>query len=195
MRARGMGSNVIVTEVDPLRALEAVMDGFSVMPMSEAAQVGDVFITATGDKNVIREEHMKAMKDGTILCNTGHFNVEVEIPALERLSKEKRLLRDNLEEYTLKDERKLYLLGEGRLVNLACAEGHPSIVMDMSFANQALSAEYIKNEGKNLEPRVYAVPSEIDSKIAELKLKSMDVTIDTLTKEQEDYLKSWKAGT
>lgn len=195
MRARGMGSNVVVTEVDPLRALEAVMDGFSVMPMMEAAQVGDVFITATGDKNVIREEHMKKMKDGTILCNTGHFNVEVEIPALEKLAKGKRTVRDDVEEYVLKDGRRLYLLGEGRLVNLACAEGHPSIVMDMSFANQALAAEYLKNEGKTLEPKVYAVPLEIDSRIAELKLKSMGVQIDVLTKEQEEYLKSWKAGT
>lgn len=195
MRARGMGSNVVVTEVDPLRALEAVMDGFSVMPMMEAAVMGDVFITATGDKNVIREEHIKVMKDGSILCNTGHFNVEVEIPALERLAKGKRTVRENVEEYLLKDGRKLYLLGEGRLVNLACAEGHPSIVMDMSFANQALAAEYLKNEGNNLEPQVYAVPLEIDSRIAELKLKSMGVTIDVLTKEQEEYLKSWKAGT
>ncbi len=195
MRARGMGSNVIVTEVDSLRALEAIMDGFSVMPMMEAAQIGDIFITATGDKNVIREEHMKIMKDGAILCNTGHFNVEVEIPALEKLSKEKRSLRENLEEYLLKDGRKLYLLGEGRLVNLACAEGHPSIVMDMSFANQALSAEYIKDEGKNLEPKVYVVPVEIDSRVAYLKLQSMDVKIDVLTKEQEEYLSSWKAGT
>jgi adenosylhomocysteinase len=195
MRARGMGSNVIVTEVDSLRALEAIMDGFSVMPMMEAAQIGDIFITATGDKNVIREEHMKVMKDGAILCNTGHFNVEVEIPALEKLSKEKKPLRENLEEYLLRDGRKLYLLGEGRLVNLACAEGHPSIVMDMSFANQALSAEYIKDEGKNLEPKVYVVPAEIDSRVAYLKLQSMDVKIDVLTKEQEEYLSSWKTGT
>ncbi len=195
MRARGMGSNVIVTEVDPLRALEAVMDGFSIMPMSEAAKTGDVFITATGNKNVIREEHLKTMKDGTILCNTGHFNVEVEIPALEKLSKGKRTVRENVEEYTLKDGRRLYLLGEGRLVNLACAEGHPSIVMDMSFANQALSAEYIKREGKKLEPRVYTVPEEIDAKVAELKLRSMGIEIDELTREQKDYLRSWKAGT
>lgn len=194
-KARGMGSNVIVTEVDPLKALEAVMDGFSVMPMMEAARIGDVFITATGDKNVIREEHMKVMKDGAILCNTGHFNVEVEIPGLEKMAQAKRTLRDNLEEYQLKDGRRLYLLGEGRLVNLACAEGHPSIVMDMSFANQALSAEYIKREGKKLEPKVYPVPAEIDAKIAQLKLESMGVTIDTLTKEQEAYLKSWEAGT
>jgi len=195
MRARGMGSNVIVTEVDPLRALEAIMDGFSVMPMMEAAKIGDIFITATGDKNVIREAHMNLMKEGTILCNTGHFNVEVDIPALEKLSKGKRIMRENLEEYTLKDGRHLYLLGEGRLVNLACAEGHPSIVMDMSFANQALSAEYIKNEGDTLEPRVYVVPADIDSRVAELKLEAMGVKIDTLTEEQEKYLKSWKAGT
>ena len=171
------------------------MDGFSVMPMMEAAQVGDVFITATGDKNVIREEHIKKMKDGAILCNTGHFNVEVEIPALEKLAQGKRTVRNDVEEYVLKDGRRLYLLGEGRLVNLACAEGHPSIVMDMSFANQAFAAEYLKKEGKTLEPKVYAVPLEIDSKIAELKLKSMGVHIDVLTKEQEEYLKSWKAGT
>lgn len=195
MRARGMGSNVVVTEVDPLRALEAVMDGFSVMPMMEAAHTGDIFITATGDKNVIRGEHMKKMKDGAILCNTGHFNVEVDIPALEKLAKGKRTLRPDLEEYLLEDGKRLYLLGEGRLVNLACAEGHPSIVMDMSFANQAFAAQYLKNEGGNLEPKVYAVPQEMDSKIAELKLESMGVKIDVLTEEQEKYLRSWKAGT
>jgi adenosylhomocysteinase len=194
MRARGMGSNVTITEIDPLRALEAVMDGFSVMPMRTAAKIGDIFITATGDKNVVREEHMKVMKEGAILCNTGHFNVEIDIPALEKLKTEKRTIRNNLEEYAL-DGKKIYLLGEGRLVNLACAEGHPSIVMDMSFANQALSAEYIKNEARELKPKVYAVPAEIDSKIAELKLKSMGIEIDTLTKEQEEYLRSWKAGT
>ena len=195
MRARGMGANVIVTEVDPLKALEAVMDGFSVMPMSRAAEQGDIFITATGDKNVIREEHFKKMKDGTIMCNTGHFNVEVDIPALEKLSKEKRVLRENLQEYLLKDGKRLYLLGEGRLVNLACAEGHPSIVMDMSFANQAFVAQYLKNEGKNLEPKVYTVPMEIDSKVAELKLASMGVEIDVLTEEQKIYLRSWESGT
>ncbi|MGD2250009.1 MAG: adenosylhomocysteinase [Candidatus Methanofastidiosia archaeon] len=194
MRADGMGSNVIVTEVDPLKALEAVMDGFSVMPMSEAAKIGDIFITATGDKNVIREEHMKLMKDGAILCNTGHFNVEVDLDALEKLATKTRELRDNLKEYSL-PEKKLYLLGEGRLVNLACAEGHPSIVMDMSFANQALSAEYIVKKGNTLEPKVYKVPEDIDSQVALLKLESMNVKIDTLTKEQKKYLTSWKAGT
>jgi adenosylhomocysteinase len=194
MRADGMGSNVIVTEVDPLKALEAVMDGFSVMPMSEAAKFGDIFITATGDKNVIREEHMKQMKDGAILCNTGHFNVEVDVDALEKLATDTQELRDNLKEYSL-PEKKLYLLGEGRLVNLACAEGHPSIVMDMSFANQALSAEYIVKKGNTLEPKVYKVPEDIDSQIALLKLESMNVKIDTLTKEQKEYLTSWKAGT
>ncbi|MBU7014487.1 MAG: adenosylhomocysteinase [Theionarchaea archaeon] len=195
LRARGMGSNVVVTEVDPLKALEATMDGFSVMPMKEAARIGDIFITATGDKNVIREEHMMVMKDGSLLCNTGHFDVEVEIPALERLAGEKRVVRPNLEEYVLKDGRSLYLLGEGRLVNLACAEGHPSIVMDMSFANQALSAQFIVEKGQTLEPRVYMVPAEIDNRIAALKLESMDVEIDVLTPEQDAYLKSWKAGT
>ncbi|MBU6996339.1 MAG: adenosylhomocysteinase [Theionarchaea archaeon] len=195
MRARGMGSNVVVTEVDPLKALEATMDGFSVMPMKEAARIGDIFITATGDKNVIREEHMMVMKDGTILCNTGHFDVEVEKPALEKLARERRVVRENLEEYVLKDGRSLYLLGEGRLVNLACAEGHPSIVMDMSFANQALSAQFIVEKGHTLEPRVYQVPPEIDNRIAALKLKSMNVEIDVLTPEQDAYLSSWKAGT
>jgi adenosylhomocysteinase len=165
------------------------------MPMDEAAEIGDIFITATGDKNVIRGEHMKKMKDGTILCNTGHFNVEVEIPALESMATQKRVLRPDLEEYTLKDGRKIYLLGEGRLVNLACAEGHPSIVMDMSFANQAFAAMYLKRKGKNLEPKVYPVPADMDAKIAQLKLESMGVQIDTLTKEQEEYLSSWRAGT
>lgn len=194
MRADGMGSNVIVTEVDPLKALEAVMDGFSVMPMIEAAEIGDIFITATGDTSVIREEHMKLMKDGAILCNTGHFNVEVDLDALEKLSTDSRELRENLKEYSL-PEKKLYLLGEGRLVNLACAEGHPSIVMDMSFANQALSAEYIVTEGDTLKSKVYKVPERIDSQVAQLKLESMNVDIDTLTKKQKDYLKSWKVGT
>jgi adenosylhomocysteinase len=195
MRARGMGSNVIVTEVDPLPALEAVMDGFSVMPMAGAAEVGDVFITATGNKNVIRAEHLKTMKDGVILCNTGHFNVEIDIPALEKLTTRKRTLRNNLEEYQLKDGRCLYLLGEGRLVNLACAEGHPSIVMDMSFANQSLCAEYITIHSRELKPKVYTVPLEIDTKIAELKLQSMNVSIDKLTEEQRKYLTSWESGT
>jgi adenosylhomocysteinase len=190
-----MGSNVIVTEVDPLPALEAVMDGFSVMPMAGAAEVGDVFITATGNKNVIRAEHLKTMKDGVILCNTGHFNVEIDIPALEKLTTRKRTLRNNLEEYQLKDGRCLYLLGEGRLVNLACAEGHPSIVMDMSFANQSLCAEYITIHSNELKPKVYTVPLEIDTKIAELKLQSMNVSIDKLTEEQRKYLTSWESGT
>lgn len=195
MRARGMGSNVIVTEVDPLPALEAVMDGFSVMPMAGATPIGDIFITATGNKNVIRVEHLKTMKDGAILCNTGHFNVEIDIPALEQLATQKRTLRNNLEEYTLKDGRCLYLLGEGRLVNLACAEGHPSIVMDMSFANQSLCAEFIKGHSSKLTPKVYTVPPEIDTKIAELKLQSMNISIDTLTEEQSEYLASWESGT
>lgn len=195
MRARGMGSNVIVTEVNPLPALEAVMDGFSVMAMAGAAAIGDVFITATGNKNVIRAEHLETMKDGAILCNTGHFNVEIDIPALEQLATHKRTLRNNLEEYTLKDGRCLYLLGEGRLVNLACAEGHPSIVMDMSFANQSLCAEFIKAHSSKLTPKVYTVPPEIDTKIAELKLQSMNISIDTLTEEQSKYLASWESGT
>ncbi|MBU7043402.1 MAG: adenosylhomocysteinase [Theionarchaea archaeon] len=195
MRARGMGSNVIVTEVEPLPALEAVMDGFRVMPMLEAAACGDIFITATGNKNVIRSEHFACMKDGAILCNTGHFNVEIDIPALAALSTGTRTLRNNLEEYPLKDGRCLYLLGEGRLVNLACAEGHPSIVMDMSFANQSLSAEFIKEHSSELQPKVYTVPQEIDTRIAALKLQSMDVHIDDLTEEQEHYLASWESGT
>ncbi len=195
MRAKGMGANVIVTEVDPLKALEAVMDGFSVMPMSKASEVGDIFVSATGDKGVINGKHVASMKSGAIIANSGHFDVEINIPELESISKDKKTIRDNVEEYTLRDGRKIYLLAEGRLVNLAAAEGHPSEVMDMSFANQALSAEYIlKNKGK-LQNKVYKVPKEIDSEIAKLKLESMGIRIDKLTGEQEKYLSTWKEGT
>jgi len=194
MRAQGMGANVIVTEVQPTRALEAAMNGLRVMPMSEAAVIGDIFVTATGDLNVIRKEHMQKMKDGAIMCNSGHFNVEISIPDLESLSKGKRTIRPNMEEYALKDGRKLYLLAEGRLVNLAAAEGHPSEVMDMSFANQALSSEFIAKSGK-LQTKVYCVPKEIDEQVAELKLKSMGVKIDELTEEQKKYLSTWEMGT
>ncbi|MCL1965624.1 MAG: adenosylhomocysteinase [Candidatus Bathyarchaeota archaeon] len=194
MRAKGLGSNVIVTEVQPTRALEAVMDGYRVMTMSEAAPIGDIFATATGDINVICKEHMQKMKDGAIICNSGHFNVEINVNELEALSTSKRTMRPNMEEYTLKDGKRLYLLAEGRLVNLAAAEGHPSEVMDMSFANQALCAEYIAKSSK-LETRVYCVPKELDEKIAELKLKSMGVTIDELTEEQKKYLSAWEMGT
>ncbi|MCK4531264.1 MAG: adenosylhomocysteinase [Candidatus Aenigmarchaeota archaeon] len=195
MRARGMGANVIVTEVSPLKALEAVMDGFSVMPMSEASRIGDIFVSATGDKNVVNRKHMASMKTGAIIANSGHFDVEINIPELEDMSKSKKKIRDNVEEYTLRDGRKIYLLAEGRLVNLAAAEGHPSEVMDMSFANQALAALYIlKNRGK-FKPEVYKLPDEIDSEIARLKLDSMGIRIDKLTDEQEKYLSTWKEGT
>jgi adenosylhomocysteinase len=194
MRAQGMGANVIVTEVQPTRALEAAMNGLRVMPMSEAAALGDIFVTATGDLNVIRKEHMQKMKDGAIICNSGHFNVEICIPDLESISKGKRTIRPNMEEYALKDGRKLYLLAEGRLVNLAAAEGHPSEVMDMSFANQALSSEFIAKSAK-LQTKVYCVPKEIDEKVAELKLNSMGVKIDELTAEQKKYLSTWEMGT
>jgi adenosylhomocysteinase len=194
MRAQGMGANVIVTEVQPIRALEAAMNGLRVMPMSDAAAIGDIFVTATGDLNVIRKEHMQKMKDGAIMCNSGHFNVEISIPDLDALSKGKRTIRPNMEEYSLKDGRKLYLLAEGRLVNLAAAEGHPSEVMDMSFANQALSSEFIAKSAK-LQTKVYCVPKEIDEKVAELKLKSMGIKIDELTAEQKKYLSTWEMGT
>jgi adenosylhomocysteinase len=193
-RARGMGANVIVTEVDPVRALEAVMDGFRVMPMMEAAKVSDIFVTSTGNVNVVDGKHMRVMKDGAIMANSGHFNVEINIPALEEMSTGKRRLRQSLDEYQLKDGRKLYLLAEGRLVNLAAAEGHPSEVMDMSFADQALVAEWLW-KGEKLEPKVYDVPGEIDETVARLKLQGMGIRIDALTKEQEMYLSSWKEGT
>jgi adenosylhomocysteinase len=195
MRAKGMGAHVIVTEVNPLHALEAVMDGFEVLSMGRAAEVGDLFITATGDKSVIRREHMERMKDGAILANTGHFNVEIEIPALRQLATEVREARAFVEEFTMPDGRRLYLLGDGRLINLAAAEGHPAIVMDMSFANQALSAEYAVTHAAELEKRVYPVPREIDEEIARLKLETMGVEIDRLTEEQARYLASWAEGT
>lgn len=194
-RARGMGAKVIVTEIDPMKALKATMDGFAVMPMEEASKIGDIFVTATGNKSVIRREHFRLMKGGAILANTGHFNVEIDISALGEESLEKRRLRQNVDEYLMKDGRKIYLLAEGRLVNLAAAEGHPSEVMDMSFANQALSVEYIIKEGKRLKPDVYDVPNEIDRTVAKLKLDTMGVRIDTMTREQEAYVKGWSEGT
>jgi adenosylhomocysteinase len=194
-RARGMGSNVVVTEVDPLPALEAVMDGFRVMPMAEAARIGDIFCTVTGDLNVLDHSHFEVMKDGAIICNSGHFNVEINIPALDKLSSGKRLVRPFVEEYTLKDGRRIYLLGEGRLINLSAAEGHPASVMDMSFANQALSAEFMFKNAASLQNKVYSVPEEIDREIARLKLEAMRVAIDTLTAEQVTYLHSWQEGT
>lgn len=195
MRAKGIGSQVIVTEVDPLRALEATMDGFHVMPMADAAKVGDIFCTVTGDKDVIRQEHFAAMKDGAIVCNSGHFNVEIDIPALEKMSVGKEEVRDFVDQYTQTDGRKLFILGEGRLINLASAEGHPASVMDMSFANQALSAEYMAQNASTLEKNVYTVPQEIDTEIARLKLQALGVQIDTLTPEQVHYLASWQEGT
>jgi adenosylhomocysteinase len=194
MRAQGLGANVIVTEVQPTRALEAVMNGLRVMSMADAAPIGDIFVTATGDISVIRKEHMQKMKDGAIMANSGHFNVEININDLESLSTAKRTMRPNLEEYSLKDGRRLYLLAEGRLVNLAAAEGHPSEVMDMSFANQALCSEYIAKTAK-MQTKVYTVPKELDEKVAELKLKSMGVAIDELTAEQKKYLSTWEMGT
>ena len=195
MRAKGMGADVIVTEVDPLRALEAKMDGFRVMKMIDAAKEGDIFVTATGDIHVIDKHHLEVMKDGAILANSGHFNVEINIPALEEMSVSKRRVRPFLDEYTLQDGRRIYIIGEGRLVNLAAAEGHPSAVMDMSFANQALCVRYINEHHTELERQVYAVPEHIDKRIALLKLRSMGIEIDTLTEEQERYLASWEEGT
>ncbi len=195
MRARGMGARVIVTEVDPLRALEATMDGFQVMPMAEAARVGDVFITVTGDTSVIRREHFEVMKDGAVLANSGHFDVEIDIRALREMATGVRRIRPACDEYTMPDGRKLYLLGEGRLVNLAAAEGHPAAVMDMSFANQALCAEWVAKAEAPLEIGVHRVPDEIDRQVARLKLKAMGIEIDTLTPEQQEYLSSWEHGT
>jgi adenosylhomocysteinase len=194
-RARGLGAIVIVTEVDPLKALEAVMDGFQVMPMAEAAKIGDIFCTLTGDLNVLDRHHFEQMKDGAIVANSGHFNVEINIPALEELSTSKRVVRPFVEEYVMKDGRRIFLLGEGRLINLASAEGHPASVMDMSFANQALSAEYMLKNHDKLEKTVYAVPEAIDHDIARLKLAAMGIAVDTLTPEQVHYLNSWEEGT
>ena len=195
MRARGMGANVIVTEIDPLKALEAVMDGYRVMPMIDAAREGEIFCTLTGDINVIDRHHFEVMKDGAIVANSGHFNVEINIPALEELSASKRLVRPFVDEYTLKDGRRIHVLGEGRLINLAAAEGHPASVMDMSFANQALSLEYMIKNADKLEKTVYSVPEDIDREIARLKLEAMRISIDILTPEQEAYLNSWEHGT
>ncbi|MFW5940318.1 MAG: adenosylhomocysteinase [Chloroflexota bacterium] len=195
-RADGLGGNIIVTEVDPLKALEAVMDGYRVMPMQEAAAIGDIFITATGDINVLDEHHFQAMKDGAIVANSGHFNVEINIPALRRMSvEEPRRIREFVEQYTLPGGKTINLLGEGRLVNLAAAEGHPASVMDMSFANQALSAIYMQDNAETLEQKVYSVPEEVDQEIARIKLEAMGIEIDTLTEEQEAYLNSWEEGT
>jgi len=195
MRAKGLGANVIVTEVDPLKALEAAMDGFRVMPMQKAAAEGDIFVTLTGDIHVIDRHHFEVMKDGAIVANSGHFNVEINIPALEEMAESKRRVRPFVDEYHLPDGRNIYLLGEGRLINLAAAEGHPASVMDMSFANQALSAEYLVKHGKELEKQVYTVPEHIDREIARLKLEAMGIKIDSLTPEQEAYLHSWEHGT
>jgi len=195
MRAKGLGAHVIVAEVDPLRALEAHMDGFEVMAMEKAAPLGDIFVTTTGDIHVIRQEHFRKMKDGAVVANSGHFNVEIDINALEEMKKKKRKIRGHIDEYTLADGKKIFLLGEGRLVNLACAEGHPSDVMDMSFANQALCSEFMWKKGKKLEKKVYSVPQEIDKNVAMLKLQSAGITIDKLTEEQKRYLASWEMGT
>jgi len=195
MRARGMGANVIITEVDPLPALEAVMDGFRVMPMIQAVEIGDIFVTVTGDINVIDRNHFEAMKDGAIVANSGHFNVEINIPALEEIATSKRLVRPYVEQFELPDGRRINLLGEGRLINLAAAEGHPASVMDMSFANQALSLEYLVKNADKLNNMVYSVPTEIDNQIARLKLSEMQVNIDVLTPEQVKYLNSWEEGT
>jgi adenosylhomocysteinase len=194
-RSRGLGGNVIVVEVEPRKALEAVMDGFRVMPMKEAAKVGDLFITVTGDISVIREEHFKVMKDQAIVCNSGHFNVEIDIPSLTKMSNKVNQIKNDVQEFVMKDGRRIYILAEGRLVNLASAFGHPPEVMDMSFANQALAVKYIAENGKTLENKVYRVPVDIDNRVARLKLEAMGIQIETLTKEQEKYLRSWEMGT
>ncbi len=195
LRARGLGAQIIVTEVEPVRALEAMMDGSQVMPLLEAAKIGDIFITVSGDKHVIAKSHLEVMKDGAILANSGHFNVEIDIPALEDMAVSKRRIRDFIDDYTLKDSRHLYLLGEGRLINLVAAEGHPASVMDMSFANQALCLEYMVKNRESLKARVYPVPQQIDKQVARLKLSSMGIEIDALTTEQKEYLSSWQEGT
>lgn len=194
-RAKGMGADVIVAEIDPTKALEAVMDGFRVMSMTEAAKIGDVFVTVTGNKNVIGREHFESMKNGAVVANSGHFNVEIDIPALEKMASSKRATRQFVDEYALKDGRKIYLLGEGRLINLAAAEGHPASVMDMSFANQALSCEYLVKNYKTLEKKVFPVPVDLDKRVARLKLEAMGIKIDKLTPQQEEYLASWSEGT
>ncbi len=194
-RADGMGAKVIICEVDPLRALQAAMDGYQVMPIAQAAEIGDIFITVTGDRSVIRAEHFAVMKDGAILGNTGHFDVEIDLPDLREQSVAVRQMRHSLQEYELQDGRRLYLIGEGRLANLAAAEGHPAVVMDMSFANQALCAEYVAQRSEPLEVEVHSVPQEIDERVAALKLQAMDIQIDTLTPEQKEYLESWRVGT
>jgi len=195
MRAKGMGANVVVTEIDPLKGIEALMDGYQVMSMAEAARIGDIFVTVTGDIKVIRKEHFRVMKDGAIICNTGHFNVEIDLEALDKMKKKKRRIREFVEEFTMANGKKINVLGEGRLINLASAEGHPSSVMDMSFANQALSAEYMLKNSKKLKKQVYGVPEKIDKEIARLKLDAMGVKIDKLTPEQKKYLASWEMGT
>jgi adenosylhomocysteinase len=194
-RAKGMGATVLVTEIDPLRALEAAMDGYQVASMADAAPRGDLFITVTGNKSVLRREHFAAMKEGAIVANSGHFNVEIDIPALERMSSSRRTVRPFVEEFKLKGGKRVYLLGEGRLINLAAAEGHPAMVMDMSFANQALSVEYLRKKAKSLKKEVYVVPQNIDREVSRLKLKSMEIDIDVLTADQERYMKSWSEGT
>ena len=195
MRARGLGAQVIVTELDPTKAIEAVLDGYRVMTMAQAAPLGDIFVTVTGNKGVLREEHFRVMKDGAVVCNSGHFNVEIDIPALEKLSRARRPIRDAVEEFAMQDGRRIHLLADGRLINLAAAEGHPASVMDMSFANQALAAEFMVKNHATLENRVYTVPEEIDREIARLKLASMGITIDAATAEQQKYMSSWEEGT
>lgn len=195
MRAKGMGANVYVTEVDPLKAIEANMDGFMVIDSLSASEIGDVFVTLTGDVDVLTDKHFKVMKDGAIICNSGHFNCEINLPKLKKMSKAVRIMREFVEEYTMKNGKKIFVLGDGRLINLAAAEGHPASVMDMSFANQALSAEFMMKNAKKLKKKVYSVPRNIDENIAALKLKSMGITIDTLTKRQKEYLSSWQEGT
>jgi adenosylhomocysteinase len=195
MRADGLGAKVIIIEVDPVRAIEAAMDGYQVMPIADAAKIGDIFVTVTGDINVIRKEHFETMKNGAITCNSGHFNVELDLKGLETITTSKRMIRDFVEEHTLTNGKRIYVLGEGRLINLAAAEGHPADVMDMSFANQALAAEFMTTNASSLEKKVYPVPEDIDREIARLKLEAMGIKIDTLTEEQEKYLASWEMGT
>jgi len=195
LRAKGLGANVIVTEINPVKAMEAAMDGYRVMPMAEAAKIGDIFVTVTGNKGVLRDEHFAVMKSGAVIANSGHFNVEIDIPALEKRAGSRRMIREFVEEFRLKDGRALFLLGEGRLVNLAAAEGHPASVMDMSFANQALGAEFMVKNHRSLERKVHPIPAAIDAEIAKLKLASMGISIDTLSPEQERYLTGWEEGT